>query len=46
MWTTPCVTALAELEVIEGIDGSFQPDGDLTWAQLCKILCTAPAAGD
>lgn len=46
MWTTPCVTALAELEVIEGIDGSFQPDGDLTRAQLCKILCTAPAAGD
>lgn len=39
------VTALVELKVIEGMpDGTFDPDGELTRAQLCKILFTAPEA--
>ena len=44
------VQALVELEVIGGMpDGTFQPDGELTRAQLCKILATfpqLPAAGE
>ena len=37
------VQALVELEVIGGMpDGTFQPDGELTRAQLCKILATFP----
>ena len=39
------VTALVELKVIEGMpDGTFDPNGELTRAQLCKILFTAPEA--
>ena len=44
------VMALVELGIIDGIDGSFQPDGPLTRAQVCKILATIPedleTAGD
>ena len=36
------VMALVDLGIIDGIDGSFQPDGALTRAQLCKILATIP----
>ena len=36
------VMALVELGIIDGIDGSFQPDGPLTRAQVCKILATIP----
>ena len=36
------VMALVELGIIDGINGSFQPDGALTRAQLCKILATIP----
>ena len=39
------VLALAELNVIGGNpDGTFNPDGELTRAQLCKILAEAPDA--
>lgn len=39
------VLALAELGVIGGNpDGTFNPDGELTRAQLCKILAEAPEA--
>ena len=39
------VVALAELGVIGGNpDGTFAPDGELTRAQLCKILTEAPDA--
>ena len=38
------VTALAELGVIEGIDGKFEPDSPLTRAQMCKMLYLAPEA--
>lgn len=39
------VLALAELGVIGGNpDGTFGPDGELTRAQLCKILSEAPEA--
>ena len=41
------VVALAELGVIGGNpDGTFAPDGELTRAQLCKILAEAPAADE
>ncbi len=39
------VLALAELGVIGGNpDGTFKPNGELTRAQLCKILAEAPEA--
>lgn len=39
------VLALAELGVIGGNpDGTFNPNGELTRAQLCKILAEAPEA--
>lgn len=37
------VTTLAESDVIDGIDGNFRPDGELTRAQLCKILSVVRA---
>ena len=41
------VAALVELGVIDGNpDGTFDPDGALTRAALCKILASVPATGD
>ena len=37
------VQSLVELGVVDGMpDGTFQPDGELTRAQLCKILASFP----
>lgn len=38
------VTALVDLGVIDGVDGKFQPNSELTRAQLCKIIYAAPPA--
>ncbi len=41
------VAALVEMGVINGNpDGTFDPDGALTRAALCKILASVPATGD
>ncbi len=41
-WYYPYVTSLAEAGVIDGMgDGTFAPNGTLTWAQAMKLLLCA-----
>ena len=41
------VVALAELDVINGdAEGNFNPDNELTRAELCKILASVPEAAE
>ena len=37
-WARPFLTAMVEQGVIQGIDGSLQPQGLVTRAQVAKML--------
>ena len=41
-WAKPAITAMVELGVIDGSGGKLQPQGNVTRAQVAKMLCTMP----
>ena len=41
-WAKPALTAMVELEVINGSGGQLRPQGNVTRAQVAKMLCSMP----
>ena len=37
-WAKPALTAMVEKEIINGINGQLQPQGNVTRAQVAKML--------
>ena len=37
-WARPALTAMVEKQIINGMDGKLQPQGNVTRAQVAKML--------